>query len=956
MNKFLLTILFSLLVFISRGAFRPLITNFSTIEINADRQNWAVSQGKNGWIYFANSSGVLEYNGYNWTLRKAKGVKTIRTLKCSENGNIYVGGDHGFGYFTPDEFGRITYKDLTPLVSDTADEFLEVWDIHLVGDKVYFRTRRSIIIYSDEENYKVVPTNGLVLASCKMDNNVYFATTNGVYVLGDGAPILLGGESSEKLKGRVSAMTAISDNEVLIATSFSGLYIYSNGYFKPFKTKYDDRLSSEQIFSIVANETTIACGTVQGGVILIDRASGKCEQINIGGGMSNNTVLSLGFDNDNNLWCGLDNGIDKISLSSPLLHFEINKEHQFTGYCALSEKKYTYLGTNQGLMRVFSQHPKEPKDLEDIMVGNSRGQVWNIQKIGDKIYCSHNRGLFILKEDTATPTLEPIYTEDGVWGMTQIDDKHYLIGTYDGVRLYNIDSHDIQPIDNYRGSTRGLFFHKKSNSAFIITSKGLERIEFSSDYLKTTYSLIIENDTYEIKLIEIDDKLLVYSPQNIYEVADDGELKPTTSYDNLLAKGTIYSIISIDERKNIWYITDNKLLKREYNTERGVYGDIQQIFDNPHFFVDGFTTLTPLGERYHIINSIYGYSVIDSQWRESKHKSVQPRIISLFNTNNGDSLLLSNSYGVEPQSIVLPYRNNSIKITFANSSISDVTSEYSYRLKGNNTEWSKWGAIGEIVNQKEYTQLREGNYTFSLRVRDKFGKVEESNLSIKILPPWQRSTIMYIVYILLFCCVVIYLQYRVKLYYANKQRILELKKEREIANQKRQFQTMAMEQENNIIRLKNEKLESDVLAKSTELSNLLLNQLEKNDIITGVRNSLNKIATELNNEQPQDAQQHIAELNTWLDDKQIDNVNWAAFEENFNLINNNFIQKITQRFTWMNINERKLCVYIKMGLQNKEIAPLLNLSIRGVEMLRYRVRKKMELERNYSLYEFLQNI
>ncbi|MFI3288521.1 MAG: triple tyrosine motif-containing protein [Rikenellaceae bacterium] len=938
------------------SGWRSPITNYSIIETNAGRQNWAVSQGANGWIYFANNSGILEYNGYNWTLHNVDGIKIVRSLNCAQDGKIYVGGEGGFGYFAPDEFGRMIYHDLTICIPKMAEDFREIWDIHVTSERVYFRSRRSIIIYNGGEMCEVVPTNGLVLASCVVNNNIYFATTKGLYVLGDGSPILLGGVESLNIEGRISAMSPYADGEIMIATSFDGLYTYNNGDCKPFKTKYDDLLSKNQTFSLATNNNKIACGTVRGGVILIDSKSQKCNKIDLAGGMGNNTILSLGFDDDDNLWCGLDNGIDKISLSSPLLHFDVNREYKFTGYCALTDDRYTYLGTNQGLVRVVAQHPDQSRGVEATLVENSDGQVWGIQNIDDKIYCSHNRGLFLLHDHPTTPSLQPIYTDDGVWGLTRVDDNHYLVGTYEGLRLFNTIDQSVEHIDNYRESARDIFFQDDSKCAFFVTSKGLERVSFSDGFQRASSNIIIESERYDIKLIRIDGKLLVYSLEGVYLVTAEGDLELTSDYKDLFEVGVSYSTISIDERENIWYIVDDKLLLREYDPIEHRYNNIRQIFDNPHFFVDGFTTITPLDARYYVINSIYGYSVVDSHWRESERRSVKPRIISIFDTNNRDSLLLSCGYGVEPRRIELPYIHNSLRITFANNSISDGTSEYSYRLKGSDSEWSKWSAIGEIINQKEYTQLREGEYTFVLRVRDKLGRVESCDLDIKILPPWQRSTMMYIVYSLFACGLILVIRSRISLYYADRRRLVELQKEREIESQKRQFLSKAMEQENSIIRLKNEKLEGEVVAKSAELSGLLLNKLEKNDIITGVKSSLGKINIELRNEQPQNAQRRIKTLDKWLNDKLIDNVDWSTFEDNFNLINNNFVQKITQRYVWMNTNERKLCVYIKMGLQNKEIAPLLNLSVRGVEMLRYRVRKKMELDRNESLYEFLQRI
>lgn len=956
MNKNLLTLIFTFIITICYGEWRSPITNFTTIETNADRQNWAISQGANRRIYFANKSGLLEYNGYNWLIHKADAIEIMRSVECASNGTIYVGGDGGFGYFAPDNLGRMIYHDLTPLIPEANKDFYEVWDIHVTEERVYFRSRRSIIIYSDNAKCDVVPTNGLVLASCMMNDNIYYATTRGFYVLGDGSPILLGDNRSLNIRGKISAMSSCSSNEIVIATNFNGLYIYNNGESHPLETRFDDILSKNHVFSLATNESTIACGTVRGGVILIDRISGKCKQIDIDGGMGNNTLLSLDFDDDDNLWCGLDNGIDKISLSSPLLHLDINREYRFTGYRALIDGNYSYLGTNQGLMRITSQHPDQARSTDVAMVENSEGQVWNIQSINGKIYCSHNRGLFRLDEHPTAPSLQPIYTDDGVWGLTKIDDRHYLIGTYEGLDLYDFESNSVEPIEGYSGSARGIYYQSDSNCIFVVTYKGLERVSFSDNFLRASAQLVIENSNYETHLIQIDGELIVYSPEEVYIVNTKGGLETTTDYDNLFEKGCKYTMIAIDERRNIWYIIDNKLLMKEYDHILQRYNTTRQIFDNPHFFIPGFTTITPIDDRYYIINSIYGYSVIDSEWHETKHRSVEPRILALYDTNNRDSLLLSCGYGVEPRNITLPYSQNSLRIIFANNSISDATSEYSYRLKGGDSEWSSWNSIGEIINQKEYTQLREGEYTFTLRVKDKFGSVEKCDLNIKILPPWQRSNIMYILYALSILGLALIIRKRVSDYYADRRRLVELQKEREIEHQKQQFTSKTIEQENSIIRLKNEKLEGEVVAKSAELSNLLLNKLEKNDIITSVKSSLGKIRIELRNEQPLNAQRRISTLDKWLNDKLIDNVDWSTFEDNFNLTNNNFVQKITQHYAWMNVNERKLCVYIKMGLQNKEIAPLLNLSVRGIEMLRYRVRKKMELDRNSSLYEFLQSI
>ena len=76
-------------------------------------------------------------------------------------------------------------------------------------------------------------------------------------------------------------------------------------------------------------------------------------------------------------------------------------------------------------------------------------------------------------------------------------------------------------------------------------------------------------------------------------------------------------------------------------------------------------------------------------------------------------------------------------------------------------------------------------------------------------------------------------------------------------------------------------------------------------------------------------------------------------ENEFNIVHNNFIKNIRSRYPALTTNELLLCAYIKMNLATKEIAPLMNMSVRGVETIRYRMRKKLSLEREESLTDFL---
>ena len=78
----------------------------------AANQNWMLGQADNGWMYFANNHGLLEFDGVFWNTYPIENDTKLRSLKIT-NQRIYVGGLGQFGYFEPDNYGRLQYTCLS---------------------------------------------------------------------------------------------------------------------------------------------------------------------------------------------------------------------------------------------------------------------------------------------------------------------------------------------------------------------------------------------------------------------------------------------------------------------------------------------------------------------------------------------------------------------------------------------------------------------------------------------------------------------------------------------------------------------------------------------------------------------------------------------------------------------------------------------------------------------------
>ena len=161
--------------------------------------------------------------------------------------------------------------------------------------------------------------------------------------------------------------------------------------------------------------------------------------------------------------------------------------------------------------------------------------------------------------------------------------------------------------------------------------------------------------------------------------------------------------------------------------------------------------------------------------------------------------------------------------------------------------------------------------------------------------------------------------------------------------------------EKQIMQLEKEKLEHDLQHKSQEMANLMINFVRKNEMLTEIKSEIIKVASSLRGEGAREGKQLLLVINSKIDSNiQSDEV-LKRIEDQFDLIHNNFMKRLHVRHPDLSNNERMMCAYLKMNLSTKEIAPLLNISVRGVETIRYRLRKKFGLEREDSLTDYLSN-
>ena len=220
-----------------------------------------------------------------------------------------------------------------------------------------------------------------------------------------------------------------------------------------------------------------------------------------------------------------------------------------------------------------------------------------------------------------------------------------------------------------------------------------------------------------------------------------------------------------------------------------------------------------------------------------------------------------------------------------------------------------------------------------------------SSLEIIILAPWYASNWAWAFY---FIFVAIGLIVGKKIYEAK------LKRDRQTIANKLQLQheeylkKEAEATEKQISKIQTEKLQTELAGKSRELANSAMSLVYKNELLQKISQELNKLK---DSQKPQEDQ--LRKIQKIIDDGMNDERDWNLFENSFNEAHESFFKKLKVNHPDLVPNDLKLCAYLRMNMSSKEMASLLNISVRGVEIRRYRLRKKLAVPHDKNLTEFL---
>lgn len=926
-----ITLLLLLFLFKAAAQDLPPILKYSTGIYNAGNQNWMISQDKNHFMYFANNSGLLEYNGTAWTLYPSPNETIIRSVKVIGD-RIYTGCYMEFGYWTRQHDGSLKYFSLSKGIKSKILDDEQFWNISQYDQWVIFQSLSQIFIYDTKaKTYNIIKPDTGVNKVFIVNNAILYQTFGtGLFEIENGKSRLV---SNDPLITKNKIINIFAGHEGLVMqTAFEGLMELRNGTVTKWSTEADDDLLTSSIYSSqILSDGTLALGTVSNGIFIVSPDGRVKYHLTQNKGLSNNTVLSIYEDADKNLWLGLDNGINCINLQSAVRNFVDDTGFLGTVYASILHNGLLYIGTNQGLFYKTYQSKEEFK-----FVPGTKGQVWSLYEYGGTLFCGHDSGTYIINNSTA----QQLFNKSGTWKFEPHPYNRNLLlqGNYHGLSVLEKTLSGWK----FRNMIKGFdyssrYFAISGNNDIYVSHeyKGVFLITTDKDYTKTVGFIAYKEPSKgkNASLAKFGNTIYYASKDGFYKLnPKNRKFEKDNKLTALLQKDEYLSgKLMPDKSGSLWFLTKNYInylssaklsLDLKHNTIA-----IPSTLTNAMLGYENITQLTP---NIYLIGTTDGYYTLNINELNFKNNTIS---ITGLMANRLNEKAVPAQLSQEGE---FKYAENNLTFSFTIPEYNKyANTEFQYMLEGIDDKWSEWSTKPNV----NFKNLPAGSYIF--KVRAKTGSSLSTNTaaySFTILKPWYATNFAVIIYLIMAGVAAYLINKAYKNYY-------HMQKEKLIEENNRLLEIKELENEQQLMKVKNEQLLQDFESKNRELAASTMNLIKKNELLSAIKDDLKKTG--------EGSDRSIKSVITTINKNINEDDTWDMFKEAFNNADKDFLKKVKAAHPSLTPNDLRLCAYLRLNLSSKEIAPLLNISVRSVEIKRYRLRKKMDLQHELSLVEYI---
>jgi DNA-binding CsgD family transcriptional regulator/ligand-binding sensor domain-containing protein len=911
----------------------PKINNFSKKEYRAANQNWSVNAAPNGYIYFANHHGLLEFDGTSWTLHKLPNETILRSVLVASDSLIFTGGYREMGYWKRSEWGSLSYYSLNNIAERYFSKNEEFWNIAMMEDSVYFHSFGTILIYKD--NFiKRIELPGFATTMRRCQNKILAAIRDsGIYSIeqGEAKPFI----TDPRLNNiTLRFIIPYKKEGLLLGTASNGIFEWDGNEIKEWNPAWTDYFIKNNLNRAhVSEQGHIILGTIIDGITVFDQNNELIASFNTSNGLQNNTVLGIDTDRFNNIWLALDSGIDFVSDNSSQGIKIDNIPGIGSIYDAAIFENNIYLGTNRGLF--FK--PLEVENNNYRLVGEVQGQVWHCSIIDQTLIVGYNEGILGIKNGKA------YQISDRPGGFSIRPDPFHPEEIFVESSYSNLVTIEKENgVFRQRGNIKGFFdlirfieFDHAGNLWASHMRRGIYKLQLNTErdsVMEANYyggNSVFGKD-HSLHVFKIENRVVFTTEKLIYTYDDlKDSIIPYTHLNRQLEEFAAAQRIIRGPKNHYWLITEEKMgLFFILNNEVKHLKTIPMTLFTSNELIDEFENIYPTGPMQSIICLENGIAFIDAK-KANKNPEITQFVPNLRKITLTDNQGKKGKIYFEENTLQVKYRHNNMQVRYSFPHYTHENISFQAQMKGLNPGWSEKTEMPVF----SFDRLPEGEYELLVKAIDPWeNESQVHSLRIEVLPPWYLSNYAQTGYVFLFVLIMLGLQvWGIRRTRKKERRELE-KREKEL------------------FKLRNEKLQNEVEHKSKELANSTMAIVKKNEFLLQLKKTVTNQKEQLETRYPDKYYYHLIKK---IDDNISSHEDWHLFETNFERAHEQFLQKIKEQYPELTSKDLRLCAFLRMNLSSKEIAPLMGISVRGVENHRYRLRKKMGLDHDDSLIDMI---
>ena len=804
------------------------LSHFSPTEKRFDNVCFDIVQDDQGLLFFATRKGVLQYDGKNWDPIPGNGA--IYSLMISRQGSIFWSGASGYGVVGKDKQG---FTQLKTISSPGATEVFQCLE---AGERIYFLNEESLFVITEKSDTIIIKSSsptGLFIGMTEIFGKIYLNAEQGIFKV-DGnklVPSLLGFSTEDEI-----LFATTYQNTALIGLANGKIFICGENLI-PHEIHLEDQTyadASVVVSGCWVNRDLFVVGTLRGGMIFVNAATGKTQQIiNYATGLPDNEVYAMMSDNSQSIWSAHEYGFTRVSPYLPFRSFSHYTGLQGNLLCAISFDKNVYVGTSLGLFKL------EKEELYDIITyyvdteikgkkvepagkkssGTENGKKNPPQEVEPKKksflgFLKRNRSK--TNDQRSEPTTEPgSGTEVSTFREKKTDKilrkSHYVYKKVKGIdakitQLINAKGHllaaglgGVFEVKNLLSTSlleepvRSVFAPPNQEMVFISTYKNEMRTLAVQQKSWKLISVLDKVDDHITSMFEgANNDFWLCAIDKVYRLQISGDKISTIqniafenpNFDNIEGMRWGSKIILVTSRGFFEY----DKTKEFFNQIDSLASPLQYFAGEKSIWFRDFHSWNLIGENpgernLHLLNLYKDLRFIapdenpENLWIITGNNEFYKFFGEKFTPFEvGYPVLLksvhNNDQRISTQGKLSIEENNATTFQVVKPDyFAPQSIEYRYQLEGLDQSWSEWSGAFNTIN---FPYLPAGDYALHIEAKDIFGKVNELHgVSFEVLPPYWKRPWFYALEFIIFALLVI-LSFRLSARFRLISRVLSL--------------------------------------------------------------------------------------------------------------------------------------------------------------------------------------